>query len=163
MKMPETLTSCRASAESSWARFGAGPGPQLLPTQELFVSEMITVSESLGFEPPFESPGPLPAHDHCGCRTAILMVSKSTQPGRHSESHIQWDTIRKFRSTISNQSRASRYANFTSWSLTDYKGTGYDRLTSESCGSCCGSIAFHVGAGREWGKTGGQTEPSVHL
>ena len=61
------------------------------------IREMIALSDSLGFDPPFEPPGPfLPAHDHCGYRTAILMVSKSTQPGRHSESHIQWDTIRKF-------------------------------------------------------------------
>jgi hypothetical protein len=97
--------------------------------------EMILLSASLGFDPPVESPGPLPGFDHCGYKVAILMAAKSTRAGRHSESHVQWDTIRKYRSAISNQSRASRISNFTSWSMTDYKGTGYDRLTEESCGS----------------------------
>jgi hypothetical protein len=97
--------------------------------------EMISISSSLGFEAPFESPGPLPAHDHCGYKVAILMVAKSTRPGRHSDTHVQWDTIRKYRSTISNQSRASRVSNYTTWSMTDYKGSGYDRLSSEACGS----------------------------
>ena len=97
--------------------------------------EMMDLALVMGFEPPYEVPGPLPAHDHCGYRVAILMVAKSARPGRHSDSHIQWDTIRKFRSTASNQSRSSRAANFESWSLSDYKGTGYDRLSSESCGS----------------------------
>jgi hypothetical protein len=100
--------------------------------------EMISMSASLGFEPPYESPGPLPGYDHCGYKVALLMVVKSTKAGRHSDSHIQWDSIRKFRSTISNQSRASRAsraANFSSLTLSDYKGTGYDRLSSEACGS----------------------------
>ena len=97
--------------------------------------EMISMSASLGFDPLFESPGPLPGYDHSGYKVALLMVVKSTKSGRHSDSHVQWDTIRKYRSTISNQSRASRAANFSSLTMTDYKGTGYDRLSSESCGS----------------------------
>ena len=97
--------------------------------------EIISLSDTLGFEPPYHPPGPLPGFDHCGYKVAILMIAKSAKPGRHSDSHIQWDTIRKIRSSVSNQSRASRASNFSSPSLTDYKGTGYDRLSTEACGS----------------------------
>ena len=72
--------------------------------------EMIKMSTMLGFEPPYSDPGPLPGHDHCGYRVAILMVAKSLQSGRYS-GHHQWDTIRKFRSTYSNQIRASTKSN----------------------------------------------------
>ena len=115
--------------------------------------EMILISTSLGFEPPYESPGPLPGYDHCGYKVAILMVAKSTRPGRHSDSHVQWDTIRKYRSTVSNQSRASRVSNYTTWLTTDYKGSGYDRLTTEACGSLwyhCFSVECKKRMGQDW-------------
>ena len=135
---PDTLTSddqlmtCirRVVLDAFWSR-----ARSTVASNTRLFREMISLSDSLGFEPPYEAPGPLPPYDHCGYKVAILMVAKSCKPGRHSESHVQWDTIRKYRSTFSNQSRASRAANSTSWSLTDYKGTGYDRLSSESCGS----------------------------
>ena len=91
--------------------------------------------KKLGFEPPYEPPGPLPAFDHCGYMVAILMVVKSLRAGRNASTHIQWDTIRRLRSTHSNQSRASKEANEMSWAMSDYKGSGYDRLTPEKCGS----------------------------
>ena len=97
--------------------------------------EMISLSTSMGFEPPYDPPGPLPSHDHCGYKVAILMVAKSLSPGRHSDSHSQWDTIRKFKSTHSNQSRSGRTANATSFTLTDSKGGSLDRFSSEVCGS----------------------------
>ena len=104
------LMSCirRVVLDAFWSRARSTVG-----SNTRTIREMIALSMSPGFDPPFESPGPLPSHDHCGYRTAILMVAKSTQPGRHSESHIQWDTIRKYRSSVSNQSRSSRAANFT--------------------------------------------------
>jgi hypothetical protein len=131
------LMSCirRVILDTFWSR-----ARSTVASNTRLFREMMKLSKTLGFEPPYEVPGPLPSHDHCGYKVAILMVAKSSKPGRHSTSHVQWDTIRKFRSTISNQCRAaSRSANYESWSLTDYKGTGYDRLTTESCGS----IWFH--------------------
>ena len=97
--------------------------------------EMVNMSLRLGFEPPYGDPGPLPGFDHCGYRVAILMVAKSLQSGRYSETHNQWDTIRKFRSAYSNQIRASRLSNSTTWTLADNKGSGYQRITSDPCGS----------------------------
>ena len=126
------LLSCirRVMLDAFWSR-----ARSTVASNTRLMREMMSMAANLGFDPPVESPGPLPSFDHCGYKVAIMMVAKSTRPGRHSDSHVQWDTIRKYRSTISNQSRASRISNFTSWSMTDYKGTGYDRLTSESCGS----------------------------
>jgi hypothetical protein len=97
--------------------------------------EMIEMSKTLGFEPPYDPPGPLPSFDHCGYKVAILMVSKSLRPGRHSGSYTQWDTIRKIKSTHSNQSRGGRTANSKSMTMTDSKGSGYDRISTEVCGS----------------------------
>ena len=52
---------------------------------------MMALAANLGFDPPVESPGPLSSFDHCGYyKVAILMVAKSTRPGRHSDSHVQW-------------------------------------------------------------------------
>ena len=126
------LMSCirRVILDAFWSR-----ARSTVSSNTRLFREMISMSKTLGFEPPYEAPGPLPGFDHCGYKVAIVMVAKSTKPGRHSNSHVQWDTIRKFRSTIPNQSRTSSAANFPSWLMTDYKGTGYDRLTSESCGS----------------------------
>ena len=126
------LMSCirRVILDAFWSR-----ARSTVSSNTRLFREMMILSETLGFEPPYEPPGPLPSFDHCGYKVAILMVAKSIKAGRHSESHIQWDTIRKFRSTFSNQSRASRCVNETSWSITDFKGTGYDRLSTEICGS----------------------------
>ena len=97
--------------------------------------EIVRKSISLGFEPPYSSPGPLPSYDHCGYKIAILMVAKSLEPGRHSSSHMQWDTIRKLRATFSNQIRAAAVSNSTTLTLSDNKGSGYERLTIDPCGS----------------------------
>jgi hypothetical protein len=97
--------------------------------------EIIRMSNALGFEAPYSSPGPLPRHDHCGYKLAILMVAKSLEPGRHSNTHMQWDTIRKLRASYSNQIRAAAVSNSTTLTLSDNKGSGYERVTVDPCGS----------------------------
>lgn len=97
--------------------------------------EIIRMYRSLGFEPPYSPPGPLPPHDHCGYKIAILMVAKSLEPGRHSATHMQWDTVRKIRASYSNQIRASAVSNSTTLTLSDNKGSGYERVTVDPCGS----------------------------
>ena len=97
--------------------------------------EIILNSALLGFEPPYSSPGPLPTFDHCGYQVAILMVAKSLEPGRHSASHMQWDTIRKLRASYSNQIRAAAVSNSITLTLSNNKGSGYERLTADPCGS----------------------------
>ena len=97
--------------------------------------EMMSLSAGLGFEPPYDPPGPRPSFDHCGNKVAILMVEKSLHAGRHSEKYTQFDTIRKIKSTHSNQSRGGKTANSISLAMTDSKGSGYDRFSTEVCGS----------------------------
>ena len=97
--------------------------------------EMISLSLALGFETPYDPPGPLPSYDHCGYKVAILMVKQSLQPVRHSKKYTQFDTIRKFKGTHSNQSRGGRTANSRSMTMTNAKGSGYDRFSTGVCGS----------------------------
>ena len=67
------------------------------------VREGLALSLSMGMVTgPYEIPGPLPAHDHCGYEVAMQMVASSLGSGRYSESHKQWDTLRRFRSCYSN-------------------------------------------------------------
>ena len=126
------LMSCirRIILDSFWSR-----ARSTVNSNTRLFREMMSLSATLGFEPPYDPPGPLPGYDHCGYKVALLMVAKSMKPGRHSDTHMQWDTIRKFKSTFSNQSRASRMSNESSLTMTDYKGSGYDRLSAENCGS----------------------------
>ena len=56
----------------------------------------------LGMEPPLFEPT-LRSDDDCGDRfTAHVMVKNSMQAGRYSESHLQFDTIRKLKATLAN-------------------------------------------------------------
>ena len=99
---------------------------------------------SLGLSGPYLNPGPLPLTDHCGYEVALQMVAASLEAGRYSETHKQWDTIRKLRSSYSNQVRASRAANSHTLSLADDKGTSYQRIALDPCGSSM-VPTFHVG------------------
>lgn len=65
----------------------------------------------------------------------MLMVVASRGKGKYSGSHKQWDTIRKIRSTYSNQVRAAAISNFQSLSLADNQGSSYQRLAPDPCGS----------------------------
>ncbi|KAI2502954.1 hypothetical protein MHU86_11459 [Fragilaria crotonensis] len=95
---------------------------------------MLESSRKLRLNGPFLLPGPLPSFDHCGYEVALMVVA-SLEKGRHLSSHKQWDTIRKIRSTFSNQVRAAAVSNFSSLSLADNHGSSYQRLAPDPCGS----------------------------
>jgi hypothetical protein len=120
----------RVILDAFWSR-----ARQTVSTNANRFREMMMLSLEMGFEPPYDPPGPLPSFDHCGYKIAILMVGKSLQPGRHCNGYTQWDTIRKFKSTHSNQSRGGRTANTRTMTMTDSRGSGYDRFSTEICGS----------------------------
>lgn len=94
----------------------------------------IQMSALVGLDGPYLHKGPLPDHDHCGYEVAMQMLLYSKRPGKHSASHLQFDTIRKLRGSYSNQVRASPQANWESMSLGDAKGN-YQRFTKDPCGS----------------------------
>ncbi|KAI2491132.1 hypothetical protein MHU86_23418 [Fragilaria crotonensis] len=99
------------------------------------VREGLKISDMLGLQGPYLDPGPLPNHDHCGYQVALQIVVSSLGGGRYSDSHKQWDTIRRFRSCFSNQVRSARDANFTPLVLADGKGAGFQRIAVDPCGS----------------------------
>jgi hypothetical protein len=94
----------------------------------------LRLSRLVGLDAPYIHEGPLPSHDHCGYEVAIQMLIYSKRPGKYSKTHLQFETIRKLRSSYSNQVRASPQSNVESMSLGDIKGN-YQRLTNDPCGS----------------------------
>lgn len=99
------------------------------------VKEGLALSVSMGMRGPYENPGPLPANDHCGYEVAVQMVASSLESGRYSNSHKQWDTIRRLRSCYSNQIRSAREANSNPIVLSDASGKLYQRIGRDACGS----------------------------
>ena len=73
-------------------------------------------------------------YDHCGYEVAVGMLLYSTRPGRYSNTHLQFDTVRKLRSSYSDFIRASPNSNFVSLAMGDSKGN-YQRLISDPCAS----------------------------
>jgi hypothetical protein len=93
------------------------------------------LSASLGLDPPYLEPGPLPSFDHCGYGVAIQMLLASQEPGRHSAVYKQFDTIRHFKTGYGNQIRASGQANAAVTAIGDADGKTYQRMCSDPCAS----------------------------
>lgn len=99
------------------------------------IREGLRISNRLGLQGPYLNPGPLPQGDHCGYEVALQMVVASLGSGRYSDTHKQWDTIRKLRSSYSNQVRAAKDANSNVLTIADDKGSSYQRIARDPCGS----------------------------
>ena len=93
------------------------------------------LSESLGLDPPYLEPGPLPAFDHCGYGVAIQMLLASQESGRHSTFYKQFDTIRRLKTGFGNHIRASAQANALVTAIGDVDGKTYQRFCSDPCAS----------------------------
>lgn len=115
------------------------------------IREGLKISNKLGLPGPYLAPGPLPRHDHCGYQVALQIVVSSLESGRYADSHKQWDTIRRFRSCFSNQVRSARDANFTPLVLADNKGSGFQRVAVDPCGSLWFQ-RFMLGCSRRMGQ-----------
>ena len=129
----EFALSCiqRANLDAFWSRARA-----TVESNTSKVREGLRLSDSLGLSGLYLSPGRLPLEDHCGYEVAMQMVASSLgTAGRYSATHKQWDTIRKLRSSYSNQVCASRPANSNTLSLADDKGPSYQRIAPDPCGS----------------------------
>jgi hypothetical protein len=93
------------------------------------------LSASIGLEPPYLEPGPLPDFDHCGYGVAAQMLLASQEPGKYSSLYKQFDTIRRFKSAFGNQVRASALANSDALAIGDAEGKTYQRICSDPCAS----------------------------
>ena len=73
--------------------------------------EGLAISESMGMRDTPMDHGRLPSYDRVGYEVAIQMVMSLLGAGRYSDSHKQWETIRRFWACFSNQVRAAGEAN----------------------------------------------------
>ena len=71
------------------------------------VRRIINTSATVGLQGPFKSYGPMPLYDHCGYEIAIDMVLASKLPGRYNKQYLQFDAIRKLRTSYGNFERIS--------------------------------------------------------
>jgi hypothetical protein len=99
------------------------------------IQKGFALSASIGLDPPYLEPGPLPSFDHCGYGVALQMLLASQEPGRYSSFYKQFDTIRGFKTCYGNQVRASGQANSVVTALGDADGKNYQRLCSDPCAS----------------------------
>jgi hypothetical protein len=93
------------------------------------------LSASIGLDPPYLEPGPLPSHDHCGYGVAAQMLLASQEPGKYSSLYKQFDTIRRYKTAFGNQVRASAQANAQALAVGDAEGKTYQRICSDPCAS----------------------------
>jgi len=129
---PDTLLmSCirRMNLDAFWSR-----EVSTVKSNTRRANKLIETSSIFQMPGPFFHQGPLPLHDHCGYRIAVSILLLSRNPGKHSSSHTQFDTLRTYRATFSNFTRASSDNNRTSLSMGDLNGN-YQRLTHDEASS----------------------------
>lgn len=114
------------------------------------IKNMLELANSVGLNGPFEYNMALPGYDHCGYQVAVLMILKSKQAGRYASDHVQWDTIRRTRTTYSNHYKASPEANVEVWALSDERGMA-QRMSQDICSSLWFS-RFFIGCKRRMGQ-----------
>lgn len=90
-----------ANLDGFWDWSSATVGAQVRETKRL-----IRISEEFGFPTPLPPMGPWPLEDVQGMMTAMVMLRRSLDPGRN-ERLVQFDTVRKTRSVVTNLHQAS--------------------------------------------------------
>jgi hypothetical protein len=114
------------------------------------VKNSLDMLASVGLRGPYESEGSFPPFDHCGYEIAILMLIASQRPGKYSNSHSQWDTIRKYRTAYSNHVRTTPQSNTQVLAFGDDRGQS-QRTSQDKCFSVWFS-RFFIGCKRRMGQ-----------
>ena len=92
----------RANLDSMWSR-GIDPVNKARCNANRIVKGL---SEEVGISKgPFYDPGPTEAFDSFGYIPIIAMLQASRRPGKLSDSHLQWSSLRKEKATIASQER----------------------------------------------------------
>ena len=66
------------------------------------IKKGLTMCKELGVKPTYPVLGPFPLSDEVGFTVALQMLKASRLPGKYSETHQQFDSIRSLRSAYSN-------------------------------------------------------------
>lgn len=120
----------RANLDAFWSRAPSTAVKNARATQGI-----LDACTTLEIIPPFKPSGPMPNHDHCGYAIAVSSVLLSTGKGRYQTSHKQFATVRQYRTAFSNQLRATAGQRGDQLVMSDHDGKGYNRLSSDPCGS----------------------------
>ena len=64
------------------------------------VIQLVAAWKRLGLTVKLPDIGPWPLADNVGCRLAVGMLEQSRRPGRNADDHLQYDSIRKFRTAL---------------------------------------------------------------
>ena len=125
------LTDCiqRAILDAFWSR-----STSTVKGYARQVRKMLEFSDIVGLEGPFRHTKLMPWRDHSGYEVAIAMLLFSRRKGKHSVNHMQFDTVRSFRTVYGNFIRASPQATLHQSSLGDNAGR-YLRFNRDECGS----------------------------
>jgi len=92
----------RANLDAFWSR-----APKTVSNELGNATRNIRNISFLKLAGPYNDPGPAPPTDTCGYQAAVSLLVDSQQPGRYHDTHKQWESVRKLRSTISNFERTS--------------------------------------------------------
>jgi len=126
------LMACirRVNLDAFWAR-----APGTVTGNASRVRLTVELSTQLGLpNPPLHPPGPFPRFDHCGIRVAVLSVFYSLREGRHSRTHLQYETVRRLRSAVANQYQSTA-AGAGEPAVSTERRLGTSRLSHDPCDS----------------------------
>lgn len=136
----------QANLDAFWSRASS-----TVDRNRQLVKRQLKISSSLGLPGPYIQHCPLPEEDYCGYRIAVSMLLMSSETtGKHSQTHLQFDTVRRLRTTYGNFLRSSNQACHVNSSLVDDNGH-YSRFSHDECGT----LWFHrfaEGMGNRMGK-----------
>jgi hypothetical protein len=108
--MDNLLLACihRMSLDAFWSRASS----TVLANRDK-ICQGLALSKLVGLEGPYIHYGSMPPYDLFGYEVAIQTVLASRRLGKHSSSHTQYESARKYRTAYSNHVRPSPQANKT--------------------------------------------------
>ena len=135
----------RANLDAFWSRERSTVGNTVRNARKL-----CKMSEEVGLGGPFTSWGPMPRWDYCGYEVAVGMLLASRKAGRHSKTHMQYQSIRHLGSCYSNFFRASSVNAKTALAL-DAADVGFKRIGTSPTATLWFS-KFTMGLGARMGE-----------
>jgi hypothetical protein len=125
------LMACirRVNLDSFWSR-----ASRTVSSNCQVINWGLAISRTFGSDGPYEEPGLIPLHDHCGYEVACQLVADSRGKGAYHEDHKQVDTVRAFRRAYHNQAACSVLNSGLILSLGNEKGE-YQRFAREATAS----------------------------
>ena len=118
----------RAILDAFWSRARSTVNQNLSK-----IKMILKFSKNVGLEGPFWTNLLYPRYDHCGYELAIDTLQYSRKPGKHSNTHTQFDTVRKLRSAYGNWARTTPESSNGSWVVTQSNGRA-SRLSKDLSG-----------------------------